>query len=224
MEDLLRTEYKIYSHESSGQNHIACEEYSVPQNLSQHIDLIMPTVHFDTKIAADPANRSKIKRDDIRGKILHPGSPSDPFKPKKGPIIKGPGAQPDAQQLQTSRLSNCDSLITPDCLRALYNLPNGTLQKSSFGVVEYSPQAYLQSDLNMFYKNLAMQVPNNTAPKLRSVDGGVAQTANQDFQYNGESDLDLEYAIALGMSSYGDKQKEKGKCEALALKCFNQVS
>ena len=208
MEGLLRTKYRIYSYGSSGQNHIACEEYSVPQNLSQQIDLIMPTVHIDTKIMTDPANR-KIKRADTKGKNLHPGSPNDPFVPKKGPIIKGPGAQPDAQQPQTASLSNCNSQITPDCLRALYNFPNGTLQKSSFGIVEYTPQAYLQSDLNMFYENLARQIPNKTAPIFNSIDGGVDQTTDQGFNYNGESDLDLEYAIALGMSSFPHKKLEQ---------------
>jgi tripeptidyl-peptidase-1 len=59
-------------------------------------------------------------------------------------------------------------------------------------------QAYLQSDLNLFYSSLATNVPVGYAPTLNSIDGGVAQTSSQSFSYNGESDLDLEYAIALG--------------------------
>lgn len=38
VESLLRTEYKVYTH-ASGQDHIACEDYSVPQELSEHIDV-----------------------------------------------------------------------------------------------------------------------------------------------------------------------------------------
>ncbi|KAI0313931.1 peptidase S8/S53 domain-containing protein, partial [Amylostereum chailletii] len=34
-------------------------------------------------------------------------------------------------------------------------------------------------------------------PELVSIDGGVAQTQNQSFDFNGESDLDLEYGMAL---------------------------
>lgn len=30
------------------------------------------------------------------------------------------------------------------------------------------------------------------------IDGAVVQTTSSGFNYNGESDLDLEYAIALG--------------------------
>ena len=190
VEDLLKTEYKIYEH-TSGQEHIACEEYSVPQDVSRHIDLIMPTIHFDTKISGDPELR-KVKRDGI----TRPGdTTNNGFLPKKGPTISGPS--PDIPPKPFS-LATCNTQITPDCLRALYNLPNGTLAKSSYGVVEYTPQAYLQSDLNLFYSNLAREIPSGTAPTFDSIDGGVDQTTTQSFNDNGESDLDLEYAIALG--------------------------
>jgi len=168
VEGLLKAEYKIYDH-PSGQHHIACQEYSVPQALSEHIDLIKATVHFDTKIVADPAQRQQ-KR--AIPDALRPGRPGDGFLPKKGPTIKGPGA-------------------APDYLRALYKLPNGTLAKSSYGLVEYTPQAYLQADLNLFYSNLAREIPSGSAPILDSIDGGVDQTSTKSFNYNGEPDLDL---------------------------------
>ena len=190
VEGLLKTEYKVYEH-VTGQKHIACEDYSVPQDVSRHIDLIMPTIHFDTKITGNPELRKR-KRDTP----LNPGDINNGFLPKKGPTISGPS--PDVPP-QPFSLATCNTQITPDCLRALYNLPNGTLAKSSYGIIEYTPQAYLQSDLNLFYSNLARQIPSGTAPTLDSIDGGVDQTTTQGFNYNGESDLDLEYAIALGM-------------------------
>lgn len=195
VESLLKTEYKIYRHDS-GQDHIACEEYSVPQEVSEHIDLIMPTVHFDTKIVGDPEQGNK-KRDIPAS--LQPGNPNSGFLPKKGKTILGPGAAPDAAP-QPFSLTNCNTQITPDCLRALYSFPNGTLAISSYGIVEYTPQAYLQGDLNLFYKNFAAEIPSGTAPVFDSIDGGVDQTTTQSFNNNGESDLDLEYAIALGKS------------------------
>ena len=191
VEDLLKTEYKIYQH-PTGQKHVACEEYSVPQDVSQHIDLIMPTIHFDTKIVGDPELR-KQKRDGA----FRPGNTNNNgWLPKKGPTISGPS--PDIAP-QPFALTTCNTQITPDCLRALYGLPNGTLAISSYGIVEYTPQAYLQSDLNLFYSNLAREIPSGTAPTFDSIDGGVDQTTTQSFDDNGESDLDLEYAIALGM-------------------------
>ena len=73
-----------------------------------------------------------------------------------------------------------------------------TLGSRSLGVVEYTPQAYLQGDLNLFYSTLARQIPSGTAPTQNLIDGGSVQTATQSYDDNGESDLDLEYAIALG--------------------------
>ena len=188
VENLLQTEYKLYEHPAGG-HHIGCDEYSLPQHLTQHVDFVMPTVQFDVKVTPNGG--------DLKKREIKPGDPGDPWLPKKGKTIKGPGASPEAAV--PFDLSTCNQQITPDCLRALYNFPNGTLAKSSYGIVEYTPQAYLQSDLNLFYTNLARQIPSGTAPTLDSIDGGVDQTTTQGFNYNGESDLDLEYAIALGM-------------------------
>jgi len=132
VENLLQTKYQVYTH-ASGQNHIACDEYSVPQEVSKHVDLIMPTVHFDTKIVDDSDKKQKR---DIPGN-LQPGNPNSGFLPKKGKTIKGPGISPDAAQ--PFDLTTCNTQITPDCLRALYSFPNGTLAKSSYGIVEYTP-------------------------------------------------------------------------------------
>ncbi|KAL9110497.1 MAG: hypothetical protein Q9227_005041 [Pyrenula ochraceoflavens] len=193
MEKLLHTEYKVYKHES-GQPHVGCDEYSLPEHVKPHVDLVMPTVHFDVKIRPEYEKRSQMEK-----RKFTPGSINNPWKPKKGKVISNPGgATPNAAQPAVSfSLANCNTYITPDCLRALYNFPNGTLAKSSYGIVEYTPQAFLQSDLNVFYSNLARQIPSGTAPTLDSIDGGVDQTTTTGFEYNGESDLDLEYAIAL---------------------------
>ena len=197
VEELLQTKYNYYTH-PSGQGHIACDEYSVPQPLSHHIDFIMPTVHFDTKIIDRTEDVDLEKRDvDPTHK---PGNPSNiAWNPKKGKTIASPNL---ATPAVVYNLANCNQYITPDCLRALYNFKNGTLNKSSYGIVEYTPQAYLQSDLNLFYANLARQIPTGTAPTFDSIDGGVDQTTTQGFSYNGESDLDLEYAIALGLLAF----------------------
>lgn len=158
----------------------------------------MPTVHFDTKIVSKP-DEPRSKRD-IPGN-LQPGNPNNRgWKPKKRKTISGPAGSSQAAQAATAfTLANCNQYITPDCLRALYSFTNGTLAKSSYGIVEYTPQAYLQSDLNLFYSNLAREIPSGTAPIFDSIDGGVDQTTTQSFNDNGESDLDLQYAIALGM-------------------------
>jgi tripeptidyl-peptidase I len=51
-------------------------------------------------------------------------------------------------------LANCSNAITLDCLRALYDFEYDPVvpEKNSYGIVEYTPQAYVPSDLDMFFK------------------------------------------------------------------------
>ena len=117
-ESLLRTQYHLYSH-SSGSRHVACEHYSIPAHLSQHIDIITPTVHFDENMVTKRGQRlgeyetalKKLKKRQLLG------GPNDASNPKIGAAVE------DA--LMT--LDNCDTMITPKCLQALYNIPDGTL-------------------------------------------------------------------------------------------------
>ena len=49
-------------------------------------------------------------------------------------------------------LEDCDQFITPICLQTLYNFVNVTpseTDRNTFGVVEFTPQAFLQGDLSM---------------------------------------------------------------------------
>ncbi|KIL00881.1 hypothetical protein PAXRUDRAFT_29503 [Paxillus rubicundulus Ve08.2h10] len=75
-----------------------------------------------------------------------------------------------------SDLSMCDQYITLDCLRALYglNYTPGAVEQNSYGIVEYTPEAYLQS---------------------------YSQTEYQSFDYNGESDLDLQYGMGASFNN-----------------------
>ncbi|MCJ1419206.1 hypothetical protein MMC32_005559 [Xylographa parallela] len=199
-EALLKTKYHKYVHKN-GQPHVSCTEYHVPEHVKQHVDFITPTVHFDAKLSPpkDKVN-PKIKRSAPTaaagtnvspGKAKTIGSPGSASLPKLGAAdinIFGFGAD----------LSTCDEFITPDCLRALYKIPPVLTSnpKNSYGIVEYTPQAFLQSDLNLFFANFSKFQVQKT-PIFDSIDGGVDQTTDQSFDYNGESDLDLEYAMTL---------------------------
>ena len=72
------------------------------------------------------------------------------------------------------------------------------MTRSSYGIVEYNPNVFLQSDLDLFYSSLSRQIATGTAPTIDLIDGAVLNTTVQDFSTQGEADLDLQYAIALG--------------------------
>jgi len=69
-------------------------------------------------------------------------------------------------------------------------------KKNTFGIVEFTPQSFLGPDLDLFFGNFS---PNlvGVRPKSVLIDGAVVQTTNQSFDFNGESDLDLEYGMGL---------------------------
>ncbi|KAG1881010.1 peptidase S8/S53 domain-containing protein [Suillus subluteus] len=164
-ERLMNTEYNVYTH-VSGQEHVACEAYHLPEHISTRVDFVLPSVNFDVK---------------LKGRS---GSQPEPGRAIGQPVTE---------------LEQCDQYITPICLRALYELvyePVAT-EKNSYGVVEYTPQAYLQSDLQMFAMNYSTDLLGKE-PVMVSIDGGYAQTEYQGFDYNGESALDLQYGMTLG--------------------------
>ncbi|KAI9442325.1 subtilisin-like protein [Lactarius indigo] len=203
-ERLLDTEYHVYKH-PSGVKQLGCHSYSVPEHISDHVEIIKPTVHFNHRVPEDPTQLRK------RANPNHLGQPSGDQGPKTN------GVKVNA----ALSLANCDQFITPDCLRALYNFhytPVATA-KNSYGIVEFTPQAYLAPDLDLFFKCgyfLQRQADDNLdrfrnfsstqmgqRPTLVSIDGGkspstcVVQNISQSFNFNGESDLDLEYAMVL---------------------------
>jgi tripeptidyl-peptidase-1 len=178
-----------------GHNHVACESYSIPHHLTEHIDIVTPTVHFDTRIGSPRKNHATqrptssnlgieqemaaVKRD-LAENQLHGllGSELDASNPKQGAEVKN--------ALMT--LANCDTMITPACLQALYNAPPNTLsmKNNSLGVVEYTPQAFIQVDLNMYFKQFSPS-QDGVSPDTHLIDGAVIQTKNQSFNFNGES-------------------------------------
>ncbi|KAL8992304.1 MAG: hypothetical protein Q9169_007203, partial [Polycauliona sp. 2 TL-2023] len=205
-EDLLKTEYHLYKH-STGKPHVSCSEYRIPEHVAPHVDFITPTVHFDAKIpqaVAQPIEKrapdatststAAVGRPVQTKAALGIGAPSSGSLPKKGATLS---RQTVLDELR-NELRNCNQYITPNCLRALYLFPPGVTAnpKNSYGIVEYTPQAYLQADLDMFFANFSKNQVQRT-PTLNSINGGVVQTEQQGFQFNGESDLDLEYAMTL---------------------------
>lgn len=76
--------------------------------------------------------------------------------------------------------STCDKWISPECVRALYNVseipeyPNGVPREdNAMGLFE-SGDFYSQNDLNIFFKNFTPKIPQDTAPTPAFIDGAIA--------------------------------------------------
>ncbi|KAM0791633.1 hypothetical protein ACM66B_006071 [Microbotryomycetes sp. NB124-2] len=210
-EKLLAAKYHSYEHES-GEQRIACDSYSVPAHIRHHIELVTPTLHFDRpEGVARPAHRHDKrgvpKPTVANGKARAIGQPGSGTEPKLAP-----GGLRKAYHDKKPNLKNCSAVTTLDCLRAQYNYyyKPQAINKNSFAVVEYTPQAYVPSDLDLFFANYSPSLVG-TRPTLYSIDNGVVQQEQQGFDYNGESNLDIEYAIGLvapqplGLYQVGDE-------------------
>ncbi|KAL6301121.1 peptidase S8/S53 domain-containing protein [Sparassis latifolia] len=187
-ERLLGTEYYVYQFGEEGEGgreHIACmEKYYLPEHVSKHVELITPTLHFDVK------NKREIHQFEKRtAPAKNIGQP--------GLGVTYPKTTGTVQELLTE-LEECDEQITPVCLRALYSFSYTpvAVDKNTIAIVEYTPQAYVPSDLDLFFSNFSPSQIGER-PYLYSIDGGYIQTEGTGFNYNGESNLDLQYSMAL---------------------------
>ncbi|KAG9312098.1 tripeptidyl-peptidase I [Chiua virens] len=179
-EQLMNTEYNVYTH-TSGKEHVACEVYHLPEHVQPHVDFVTPSVHFDAKLNRRSSSGGAASLHRI-------GQPGVGITPTTTDTV--------SEIIQD--LERCDEYITPLCLRALYGLSYNPVatDKNSYGIVEYTPQAYLTSDLHLFAQNYSTDLIGKE-PYVISIDGGYVQITNQSFSYNAESDLDLQYSMSL---------------------------
>ncbi|KAJ6491392.1 subtilisin-like protein [Mycena vitilis] len=180
-ESLLKTEYNVYVHENSGMEHVACDEYLLPAHVAPHVAIVTPSLDFTAVISKRSSTTTS-----THIKLGQPGA-GTVFPKLKGKV-----------STILHELESCDSQITPACLRALYGFLYTPLasSKNSIAIIEYSPQAYRGADLDMFAKNFSTSLVG-ARPVLQAIDGGVVQNISQGFGFNGESNLDLQYAMNL---------------------------
>ena len=174
-EELLRTEFYEHQHISSGKMSVGCDEYHLPAHVQPLIDYVTPGV----------------KTAELRKRKLRPSGQ----KPSPGPFMKV--AEPPSFTNISSNVSNCDSIITPACVQALYNIPEPATDVATgngIGVFE-DGDYYAQEDLNLFFSHFAARIPQGTHPTLASIDGGEAPVPVG--QAGGESDLDFQLVYPI---------------------------
>jgi tripeptidyl-peptidase I len=191
----LKTEYKVYeSKNGKSKRSLATDEYSVPLAVRDHIDFITPTVQFDAVFSKRSAKKRAVPG--IKTNVHYVKPNLDQGNAGHYPMNSSHSTNVTAP-FNPYDLSICDQYITTECLRALYNMPNGTLAKSSIMIVEYTPQSFIPGDLAAYLSTIDPWIPSTTQPQLDFVDGAVLVSASGD---NTESNLDLQLAIPLGKS------------------------
>ncbi|KAK4631410.1 Tripeptidyl-peptidase sed1 [Fulvia fulva] len=145
VENLLKAEYHVFKHVEGDVKRVACDGYSLPRDLREHIDFVMPTTQLD-----GPRRPSVSGRDaDLLDTGIHDSHSSDrselvPVHDQKNTALTNsleiPDLPPWAQGL--TGLENCHKLITIDCLRALYNFgsANHSDEMNQLGLFESNGQ------------------------------------------------------------------------------------
>ena len=181
IENLLDTEYFEYEHTTQGLSTIGCDEYKLPNHVRRHVDFVSPGI----KLAPSPASKRDVKRNVKRAVGVNLNK-QDPGAKTPDP----PGSN------STDPLANCDTIITPDCIRALYQIPVANLSdpSNSMGIFE-SGDTLAQKDMNLFYTKYASNIPNDTLPTIDLIDG--AKGPKKGGEASGEADLDFQLAYSL---------------------------
>ncbi len=153
---LLDTQFNYY--DSEGVTKLRTTQYSVPDSLSQYIDLISPTTFFGKTKAQAPTIAA--------------------------------GNQIAARQVDAS----CDTLITPQCLKQLYNINYTPDPKSGSRIAfgSFLNQSARTQDLQQF--ETTYKIPQQGF-SVELINGG---TNDQSISNNhGEANLDIQYIIGV---------------------------
>ena len=205
---LLQTTFNYY--ENAGVQKLRTTKYSVPEVLQTHIDLITPTVYFGKTLPQMklPGMDRRMKRlvprylNNFNGttnsSIPSPTNSTTP-RPTNSTILHSTSstATSTATPSPTSRPldANCATLITPTCLKELYNI-NYTADPSSgskIGFGSFLNETARTEDLSLFQE--AQGIPQQGFD-VELINGGVNDQTIGTIPH-GEADLDVEYISGI---------------------------
>jgi tripeptidyl-peptidase I len=175
---LLNTTFLTY--QNAGVSKIRATQYSIPDDLALHIDLVSPITYFGTTVQNIPTfTRTKKAVERIRRKRDNV-SPTWPF--------------PNATR--TTVDAACKTSITPKCLKQLYNVGSyvpSVKSGSRVGFGSFLNQSALYADLFLYEKAYNISAQNFS---VISISGGK-NDQNATTAQIGEANLDVENIIGI---------------------------
>ncbi|OJJ50641.1 hypothetical protein ASPZODRAFT_55920 [Penicilliopsis zonata CBS 506.65] len=170
--DLLDTQFRWYASDVRQVRRLRTLEYSVPASVAVHINMVQPTTRFGQIRPNRATGHQSPERVDSRFQIA---------------------------ALAASNGTDCNTAITPQCLKALYKVGdyNANAQSGSkIAFCSYLEQVARYSDLTLFETSIAPDTLSQNFSVVTYSGGVDDQTSTND---SGEANLDLQYII--GMSS-----------------------
>ncbi|PLB44831.1 tripeptidyl aminopeptidase [Aspergillus steynii IBT 23096] len=165
---LLETQFHWYNNKEKDIRRLRTLQYSIPESVAGHVNVIQPTTRFGQIQAERTTLRSKPKHIDENwlSKV-------------------------------SQNSSHCDSIITPECLQDLYNIDYEADAKSGSKVAfaSYLEEYARYADLDKFEQRLAPWANGENFSVVLFNGGLNDQNAASD---SGEANLDLQYIVGLG--------------------------
>lgn len=198
-EKMLKTRYHTYRNVVSGVDHVGTDEYSLPKEISEIVDFVVPGVNM-AKVKArantPPSTKTTLAAIWEGARDLTPEQQQIVVNASRSSARKG-CKKPGTDNNGTASLDHCDQIITPACIQAIYGIPKGTQSNitNPMGFFESLGDVYSQEDLDLFYKTAAPHIPAGTGPDLDLINGATAP--NPQDTAGGESDLDFQMAIPI---------------------------
>jgi tripeptidyl-peptidase-1 len=174
---ILAADYQGY--ERDGISKIRTTQYSVPQDLAKHIDLIHPTTFFGKTEPFAPVH------------VNEPASKTVELQKRQ--------SQPVYPTRQPTIATACTRNITPACLKQLYNVGNYTPDAKSGSRVAFSSflnQSAQHEDLRLFLDYF--KLPQQKITKVFVNNASDHQDPALANEEAGEANLDAQTVIGVG--------------------------
>ncbi|KAI1476267.1 subtilisin-like protein [Daldinia eschscholtzii] len=178
--NLLNTNFQVYNHVGTDAQRIRTLHYSVPEEVRPHITMIQPTTRF-----------GQMKP--------HAVEVYEVIEQKEAASFFQAAAAIPTQDLNATF---CNTTVTPECLRALYNVGDTAADPNVatiFGVSGFLEEYAKHDALDQFLEQFAPYALVQNFTTL-SVNGGLDnQTDVVDDDV--EANLDMQYAASLGFNT-----------------------
>ena len=160
----------------ANRNHL---RYHIPESLTGHVDFITPGVGATVQPRKALSDRSLHKRDQPSPELC--ASVGNPLPPN----------------LNNRTLESCWEGVFPECLNALYGIPTNSTQAADNDIAVFAAAVtYLQSDMDIFFNNLAPQIPQGTLANNMLINGvNFTEVLPSDQTKNLVLEADLDFQI-----------------------------
>ncbi|KAI0355318.1 tripeptidyl peptidase A [Trametes cingulata] len=184
-EEMLKTEYHVWTHDASGDSVVRTTAYSIPEHLDDHVELIQPTTMFSRMKNL----KTSFRINDVEEKVAAVAADAPPIS-----IPSASGGHVDA---------SCNQTITITCLLQLYNAVGfkaSAKNGNQIGITGYLEQFANIQDLQLFYADQRPEALNSSF-KTILINGG--ENDQDPAEAGAEANLDTQFAYGLTFPTPG---------------------